>query len=124
VLDKIMGTVNAINPSIDRTVQIFDRFYNYRQSVNAIEYDVVYSYFQSVFDTKAQAGNFTVTLFRISNLSNIPVMTLLQSMKGLSKPQITLNFAYYLNTIQSPSTMMGVQVPITPNYYVARNVKQ
>jgi len=119
-----MGTVNAINPSIDRTVQIFDRFYNYRQSVNAIEYDVVYSYFQSVFDTKAQAGNFTVTLFRISNLSNIPVMTLLQSMKGLSKPQITLNFAYYLNTIQSPSTMMGVQVPITPNYYVARNVKQ
>jgi len=119
-----MGTVNALNPSIDRTVQIFDRFYSYQQNVSAIEYDVVHSYFRSVFATKEQAGNFTVTLFRIASLSNIPVMTLLQSMKGLSKPQITLNFAYYLNTIQSPSTMMGIQTPVTPNYYVARNVKQ
>jgi pyruvate/2-oxoacid:ferredoxin oxidoreductase alpha subunit len=119
-----MATVNALNPSIDRTVQIFDRFYSYQQSVSAVEYDVVYSYFRSVFSTKQQAGNFTVTLFRIANLSNTPVMTLLQSMKGLSKPQITLNFAYYLNTVQSPSTMMGIQVPITPNYYAARNVKQ
>ena len=119
-----MGTVNATNHSIDTTVQIFDRFYNYQQGVSATEYDVVYSYFLSVFATAAQAGNFTVTLFRIASLSNIPAMTLLQSMKGLTAPQITLNFAYYLNTLQSPSTMLGIQTPITPNYYAARNVKQ
>jgi len=119
-----MNTVNATNPSIDTTVQIFDRFYSYQQGVSATEYDVVYSYFRSVFATAAQAGNFTVTLFRIASLSNIPAMTLLQSMKGLTAPQITLNFAYYLNTIQSPSTMLGIQTPITPNYYAARNVKQ
>jgi hypothetical protein len=119
-----MSTVNALNPSIDTTVQIFDRFYNYQQNVSATEYDVVYSYFRSVFNTPVQAGNFTVTLFRISSLSDIPAMTLLESMQGLAAPQITLNFAYYLNTLQSPSTLMGIQTPITPNYYVARNVKQ
>jgi hypothetical protein len=51
-------------------------------------------------------------------------MELLQSLQGLSKPQITLTFAYYLNTFQSASTMLGVQVPVQPNYYVARNIKQ
>jgi hypothetical protein len=119
-----VSTVNALNPSIDSTVQIFDRFYNYQQNVSVTEYDVVHSYFRLVFNTPAQAGNFTVTLFRIASLSNIPAMTLLESMKGLTAPQVTLNFAYYLNTLQSPSTMMGIQVPVTPNYYVARNVKQ
>jgi hypothetical protein len=119
-----MGTVNALNPSIDQTVQVFDRFYNYQQSVNAEEYDVVNSYLRSIFTTSAQAGNFTVTLFRIASLSDTPVMTLLQSLKGLSGPQITLYFAYYLNTLQSPSTMIGVQTPVLPNYYVAHNIKQ
>jgi hypothetical protein len=66
-----MSTVNTLNPTIDATVQIFDRFYNYQQNVSATEYDVVHSYFLSVFATAAQAGNFTVTLFRIASLSNI-----------------------------------------------------
>jgi len=51
-------------------------------------------------------------------------MELLQSLQGLSKPQVTLTFAYYLNTFQSASTMLGVQVPVQPNYYVAHNIKQ
>ena len=117
-----MGTVNAINPNIDTTVQIFDRFYKYQEYVSPTEYDVVNSYFKSVFSTREQAGNFTVTLFRIANLSSIPVLDLLQSMQGLSAPQITLQFAYYLNTLQSRTTMIGVKTPVTPNYYTAHNV--
>jgi len=117
-------TINATNPNIDRTVQIFDRFYRYDQSVSGQEYDAVHSYFLSVFNTPAQAANFTTTLFRISNTTGIPVMNLLQSVQGLSAPQVTLTFAYYLNTFQSPTTMLGVQVPTLPNYYVAHNIKQ
>ena len=119
-----MSTVNAINPKIDRTVQIFDRFYKYNQSVSGQEYDAVHSYFLSVFNTAPQADNFTTTLFRISSSTNIPVMNLLQSVQGLSAPQVTLTFAYYLNTFQSPATMLGVQVPTMPNYYVGHNIKQ
>lgn len=119
-----MSTINARNPKTDLTVQIFDRFYSYKSGVPAQEYDAVYSYLRSVFETKAQAANFATTTFRIAQASNIPVMDLLQQLKGQSAPQITLTFAYYLNSMQSPSTMLGLQVPTQPNYYVAHNIKQ
>ena len=119
-----MPNINDFNTKTDLTVQIFDRFYSFEQSVSGPEYDSVYSYLLSIFDSATQAGNFTVTMFRMSEAAGIPVMELLQSLQGLSKPQVTLTFAYYLNTFQSASTMLGVQVPVQPNYYVARNIKQ
>jgi hypothetical protein len=30
--------------------------------------------------------------------------------------------AYYLNGLRSPSTLLGVSNPVTPNFYTARNV--
>jgi hypothetical protein len=117
-------TINQLNTSVDQTVQIFDRFYNYQASINAVEYDVVYSYFASVFKTKQQARNFATTLFRVAEWSDITPMTLLEQFKGQPTPQITFTFAYYLNTLQSPATMLGIGVPSTPNYYVAHNIRQ
>ena len=119
-----MSDINTVNTSVDASVEIFDRFYNYRQSIPAQEYDAVYSYFDSVFKTKQQAANFASTLFRVADLSGIPAMNLLESIKGQSAPQMTLTFAYYLNTIQSSATMIGVQNPVVPNYYVAHNIRQ
>ena len=119
-----MSTVNATNNKIDLTVQVFDKFYSYQQSVSAQEYDAVRSYLLSVFGTVQQANNFTSTLFRISAASGIPALQLLQSIEGMTGPQITLTFAFYLNTFQSPSTMLGIQAPVTPNFYIAHNIKQ
>jgi hypothetical protein len=120
------NTINTTNPSIDLTVQIFDNFYRYRESISAVEYDVVYSYFRSVFTTEQQAKNFAATLFRISNASGISAQELLQQVQaqGSDLPQITLTFAYYLNTLQSSATMLGIKAPTTPNFYVARNIRQ
>ena len=118
-----MASVNVPNKTIDRTVQIFDRFYNYRNGVSAQEYDAVYSYLRSVFNTNAQASNFTTTMFRVSDLSGIPVMDLLDEIQGQSAPQVTAIFAFYLNTLQSPATMLGVKEPTMPNYYIAHNIK-
>ena len=119
-----MSTINAINPTIDRTVQIFDKFYNYSQSISGPEYDTFYSYLKSVFNTEAQAQNFTTTLFRIASVTGQSAVTLLKDIQGASAPQVNLVFAYYLNTFQSASTQMGVQIPILPNYYVAHNIRQ
>jgi hypothetical protein len=119
-----MANINNFNPKKDLTVQIFDNFYDYQQAVSGPEYDAVYSYLLSVFGNATQAGNFTVTMFRMAAASNIPVMELLQSLQGLSKPQITVTFAFYLNTFQSPATKLGVIQPTSPNYYVAHNIKQ
>ena len=118
-----MASVNAINNKTDLTVQIFDRFYGYQQQVPVDAYDAVLSYFKSVFGSLEAAGNFTVSVFRISHATKIPVMTLLQQFQGQSAPEITLTLAYYLNGIRSRSTLLGLNVPTQPNYYVSRNIR-
>jgi hypothetical protein len=118
-----MGSVNNYNSRIDTTVQIFDRFYGYQQEVPAEQYDAVRSYFFSVFQNAETANNFTVALFRISRVSNTNVMTLLQEMQGLTAPQLTLSLAYYLNGLNSSSTLLGLNVPTQSNFYVAHNIR-
>jgi hypothetical protein len=118
-----MGSVNYANPNLDQTVRIFDRFYFYEVDVPALEYDAVYSFFSSIYGTKEAAGNFTVSLFRVSQQSSIPIMDLLQQIAGLDQADINLTLAYYLNNIRSPATLLGINATVTPNYYVARNVK-
>ena len=116
------GSVNTPNANNDLTVRIFDGFYSYEQYVSVEEYDVVYSYLKSVFTTDAAAGNFTVALFRIANETNTPVLTVLQSIQGQDALTLTQTLCYYLNSMRSGSTLLGFGVPVTPNYYTARNV--
>lgn len=120
-----MSTVNAANYSIDRTVRVFDQFYNYEANIPAQEYDAVLSYFRSVFSTLDAAENFTNSLFRVADLTNTDAMSLLQTFQqtGSSLPQINILMAYYLNSVRSPSTLLGVLGVTTPNYYTARNVR-
>ena len=119
-----MSTINEVNPKIDQTVQIFDQFYEYSANVPAMEYDIVLSYFRSVFTTTLAAENFTTSLFRVAEESDTPVLTLLQSMEGQNSVQLTISMAYYLNSLRSPATLLGVLTPTTPNFYTARNVRQ
>lgn len=119
-----MGTtVNYANPKTDSTVKIFDEFYAYSANVPAQDYDAVYSYLRSVFATDEAAGNFAVTLFRISDQSDIPVLSLLQQIQGQGQPELTLTLAYYLNNNRSSATLLGLNAAVTPNYYVARNIR-
>jgi hypothetical protein len=118
-----MASVNAINTKTDLTVQIFDRFYGYEQQVPVEAYDAVLSYFKSVFESTEAAGNFTVSLFRVSQQSGIPVMNLLQQFQGQTAPQINLTLAYYLNGVRSSSTLLGINVPTQSNFYIARNIR-
>jgi len=36
--------------------------------------------------------------------------------------QLTATMAYYLNGLRSPSTLLGVNSSVTPNFYTARNI--
>jgi len=119
----IMASVNNYNPKTDTTVQIFDRFYGYQEQVPVDQYDVVRSYFLATFQNAENADNFTVTLFRIARVSGTSVMTLLQQLQGQSAPQVNLTLAYYLNGLNSSSTLLGINVPTQPNFYVAHNIR-
>jgi hypothetical protein len=119
-----MGTINAINTNLDQTVRIFDQFYNYAENVPSQEYDIVLSYFKSVFNTVEQAENFTVAIFRVAQESDINVLTILNDLQGTTGPQLTASLAYYLNSVRSNATLLGVLQPAVPNYWTARNVRQ
>jgi pyruvate/2-oxoacid:ferredoxin oxidoreductase alpha subunit len=119
-----MSTINAINPNIDQTVRIFDQFYNYAEDVPAAEYDIVLSYFKSVFNTEEQAQNFTVAMFRVAQESQTDVLTILDQIQGSTGPQLTASLCYYFNSVRSNATLLGVLEPAAPNYWTARNVRQ
>ena len=120
-----MTTVNYTNPKTDQTVQVFDDFFGFSINVEANDYDAVYSYFKSIYTDATAAGNFTVTLFRIANEQNINVLTLLKQIQlSQTSAELDRTIAYYLNSLRSNSTLVGVSEPTQPNYYAARNVRQ
>lgn len=119
-----MSTINAVNTKLDQTVRIFDQFYNYAEDVPAAEYDIVLSYFKSVFNTVEQAQNFTVAIFRVAQESGTDAITILQQIQGSTGPQLTANLCYYLNSVRSNTTLLGILEPTSPNFWTARNVRQ
>jgi hypothetical protein len=120
-----MASINQPNLQIDQTVRIYDAFYNYSANVPVLEYEAVLSYFQSVFKTQLAAENFTSSLFRVAETTNTSAMTLLQSFQATDQtsPTITSLMAYYLNSVRSTATLLGVLATATPNFYSARNVR-
>jgi len=120
-----MTTVNTTNYNIDQTVRVFDRFYAYDTNVPVAEYDIVYSFFLKEMTLPRTAGNFTVSLFRVAELTNIPVLTLLQGFTGQGNGvNLNISLAYYLNLIRDRATLLGVGVAVTPNFYPAQAVLQ
>jgi hypothetical protein len=119
-----MSTINAINNKIDQTVRIYDEFYNYAENVPSGEYDIVLSYFNSVFNTVEQAQNFAVAIFRVAQESGVDALTILDQIQGSTGPQLTANLCYYLNSVRSNATLLGVLQPTAPNFWTARNVRQ
>jgi len=119
-----MARIIDSRSSLDQTVQIFDEFYGFNLIINASEYDVVASYFNSTCDSKQIAGNFTVYLFRISQETQIPVLELLDYIRGKTKLETNTVIAYYLNSIKSKTSIYGFGTIPQPNGPVARNIVQ
>ena len=118
------GSVNNTNLNVDQTVRIFDQFYAFEAAVPANEYDVVFSFFLKEMADRQVAANFAASLFRVSQESGIPAVTLLQQFQGSTGIDLNVQLAYYLNQIRSRATLLGVGVPLQPNFYAARNVVQ
>ena len=116
------NTVDAPRSQLDSTVRVFDQFYNFDLVVNGSEYDIVYSYFYEVSNSKTIARNFTSMLFRISNITGENILNLLEYIQGTSKIETNALMAYYLNSIKSKSTLYGISAAPTPNQLVQRNI--
>lgn len=115
--------VDGPRTQLDKTVRVFDSFYNYEASIDASTYEIVRSYFYSVSENSDIAENFTSMLFRIATVTNEAPLTLLSYLQGTNnKLETTALMAYYLNSLKSKTTLYGVSVIPTPNENVQRNV--
>jgi len=120
-----MSSVNYTNYNIDQTVRVFDKFYDYDVNIPVGDYDIVNSYFRSVMTTKQAADNFTVSLFQVADNTKIPPLELLKVFQASGQElSLDVNMAYYLNSIRNRATLLGVGIPVAPNFYAARNVVQ
>lgn len=122
-----MAQVIDNRTNLDKTIQIFDSFYNFNTVINPSEYDLVHGYFLGTCPSKQVADNFTAVFFRISTVTSIPVKELLNLIQGKDRnDKLNMNktLCYFLNTLKSKTALYGVaQVP-RPNISVARNILQ
>jgi len=86
------------------------------------EYDTVLSTFRKIMKDEDAAKNFTEALYQVARETGTLVLTLLDTLDVTNEMSLNTSMAYYLNAINSPSTLYGVQNPIRPNYYAGRNV--
>jgi hypothetical protein len=119
-----MPSINDTNFNKDLTVRVFDSFYEYDVNIPSAEYDIVISYFRSQMKTRQAAENFAVSLFRVAEETGVPALDLLKAFDGNTGVSLDLNLAYYLNSIRNRATLLGVGVPVVPNFYAARAVIQ
>jgi hypothetical protein len=108
--------------SRDRTVKIYDGFYNFSVDINPGEYDVVYSYMRSVCQTDEIALQFTSMLFKIGQEIGVSPMDLLEGLQGKNGIEMNQVVAYYFNSFRSKTSLYGFSVKPTPNQSVARNI--
>lgn len=106
----------------ERTVRIFDSFYDWDINVNAPEFDVVNSYFRSTIKEKAIADNFTAFIFRISHETGLYSLELLDYIKGKNTLEMNATIAYYLNSFKNKASLYGVALKPLSNQFVSRNV--
>ena len=114
--------IDGPQSQLDTTVRVFDSFYNYEAAIDSNEYEIVNSYFKSVCGSANVADNFTTMLFRIVSITGQDAMTLLDNIQGTTKLETTAMMAYYLNSLQSKTTLYGVSVVPAPNETVQRNI--
>jgi hypothetical protein len=114
--------IDAPRTDLDKTVRIFDSFYNFDLVVESNQYEIVYSLFMELTKSASIAKNFTTMVFRIANSTGDNVLDLVDYLRGSSKLEVNSLLAYHLNTFKSKTTLYGVGNIPQPNQYIQRNV--
>lgn len=106
----------------DYTVRVFDSFYQLDLRINAEEYEVVRAYFAEYTGDNNVAKRFTEILFRISQITKIPIMDLLKTFRAGENPSISRTLAYFLNSVSNKTVLYGVDSLKSPNQFALRNI--
>ena len=61
--------------------------------------------------------------FRVAEETRVPALTLLDAMKGQTGLNLTASLAYYLNSIRSRATLLGINASTVYNTFKGKNLK-
>jgi hypothetical protein len=114
--------IDSPQTQLDKTVRIFDSFYNFDVVVDGNHYEIVHSFFFNLTKSKSITDNFTLLIFRISTLSGENPLSLVEYLDGKSKMEVNSILAYYLNSVKSKTSLYGVNATPQPNSNVQRNI--
>ena len=110
------------NTITDPNLRFVNDYENPPQDINGNEWDYVYGFFKKMMKTDAAAEDFSLSIFRVSKETGYPVTDIIQTMEGQTGMQLNASLAYYLNSIRSSATLLGVQSLAKPNFYAGRAV--
>ena len=116
--------ISGPQSQLDKTVRIFDAFYNLDLVIDSNQFDLIYSYFFEITKSKDTSINFTSIIFRISNLTGQNALDLLDELKTTDNFKSNALLTYYLNSFKSKTTLYGINSVISPNQLAQRNVVQ
>lgn len=114
--------IDAPQSQLDKTIRIFDNFYNFEMVVDGNQYEIVHSFFSNLTQSKTATDNFTLLIFRISALSGENPLTLVEFLQDKSRIEVDSILAYYLNSVKSKTSLYGLSASPQPNSNVQRNI--
>lgn len=114
--------IDTPRTQLDNTVRVFDQFYNFDLVINGNQWDIVYSYFYDMSNSKDIAENFSTIIFRLSSVTGQNALDILDYVKGSSATETTALLAFYLNSSKSKTTLYGVTNIPQPNILIQRNI--
>lgn len=104
------------------TTEYFDKYYSKNIAYKAVDVDAVISYFlKRGFDQPA-AINTSLILLEQAALANVPVFSLIDTLKGFSDVQLSNAVAQILNFNRENTSAIGYKILNKDNLFDNRNI--
>ena len=114
--------IDSPRTNLDKTVRIFDQFYNIDLVIDSNQWDIVYSYWYEKSQSTNIAENFSTIIFRLSSVTGDNALDILDYVKGSTATETNALLAFYLNSSKSKTTLYGVTNIPQPNILIQRNI--
>lgn len=108
--------------SADKTKKLFNTFYDKQLSYPSNEVDAVIGFLENKGFEKQAARSTGAILLQQAKLDGIKVFELLDTLKGLTKLQLSNTVAQVLNFNREKTSSIGFKVENSANFVESRNI--
>lgn len=102
--------------------EFFDKFYVNKVSFPSNDIDATVGFFQRRGFDLSSARTVSIVLLNQARFDNIPVFTLLETLKSVPTMQLSSVVAQILNAYREKTSLIGYRVKVTDNSYEKRNI--